>query len=161
MKTDGKLNQVNRWVTVAANVGVLLGIIFLIIELRQNTTATRLQASSNFQDSFSDIEFFITQSPEFAALLDRGRRGETIESAVDQLRLAVFYGNVLRTWQNSHMQYRSGALDEDIWQGSQTRLIQVLKADRGLRDYWQANKAHFSHAFNAMLGSLVADPVQS
>ena len=159
MKTDNKLDWVNRWITLAANIGVLLGIIFLIVELRQNTTATRLQASSNFQDSFSNIEFFITQNAEFAALLDKGRKAEAIDRSVDQMRLDVFYGNVLRTWQNAHTQYQSGALDEDIWRGSQARLTEVLKADRGLFDYWQTNQTHFGLTFNAMIASITDDAV--
>ncbi len=67
---------------MAANIGVLAGIIFLAYELQQNTVATRLEAASNFNASFSEIELFIAGNPEFAELLGRGRDGgET--SAVD------------------------------------------------------------------------------
>jgi len=150
------LDRLNRWMALAANIGVLAGILFLSFELRQNTMTSRLKAASDFQDSFSEIEFFIAQSPEFAELLVKGRNGEEVTGAA-QLRLTVFYGNVLRTWQNTYLQFLSGALDKDIWQGSQTRLTQVLKEDRGLLDHWQTNKSQFSPVFNEMVTSITTE----
>ncbi len=154
------LDRLNRWMTLAANIAVLAGILFLSFELRQNTMASRLQAASDFQDSFSEIEFFIAQSPEFASLLVKGRKGEQL-TVTGQLRLTTFYGNVLRTWQNSHLQYISGALDGDIWRGSQVRLTVVLKGDRGLLDHWRTNKSQFSPAFNNMISSVITEPGKS
>ena len=150
------LDRLNRWMTLAANIGVLAGIIFFAFELRQNTTTSRLQAASEFQGSFSEIEFFIAQSPEFAELLVKGRTGAEVNGA-DQLRLTVFYGNVLRTWQNTYFLYRSKALDKNIWQGSQTRLTQILKEDRGLLTHWRNNKSQFSSDFNEMIGSIILE----
>ena len=34
------MDRLNQWLTLAANVGVLLGIIFVAVEVRQNTAAT-------------------------------------------------------------------------------------------------------------------------
>lgn len=153
MNIDNKLDRLNRWMMLAANIGVLIGILFLVFELRQNTVASRLAAASNFQDSFSEIEFFIAQHPEFAELLESGRNGDEISGA-DNLRLTVFYGNVLRTWQNAHFQYISGTLNKELWIGSQSRLTVVLREDRGLMDHWRNNRSQFSPAFNAMVSSI-------
>lgn len=35
------VETVNRWLTLAANVGVIVGIAFLIVEINQNTQATK------------------------------------------------------------------------------------------------------------------------
>jgi len=106
--TDTKLDRINRWMMLVANIGVLIGILFLVFELRQNTVASRLEAASNFQDTFSEIEFFIAQNPEFAELLDAGRNGRPV-SDVDNFRLHVFYVNVLRTWKTAHLPLESGS----------------------------------------------------
>lgn len=150
------LDRLNRWMTLAANIGVLAGILFLSFELRQNTMASQMKAASDFQDSFSEIEFFIAQSPEFAALLVKGRNGEEV-SDTGQLRLTTFYGNVLRTWQNTHLQFLAGALDKDLWNGSQARLTVVINDDRGLFDHWQTNKSQFTPAFNDMVTSITTE----
>jgi len=114
----------------------------------------QLEAASNFQDSFSEIEFFIAQNPEFAELLEAGRNGDEIVGA-DKFRLTVFYGNVLRTWQNAHFQYLAGTLNRELWNGSRSRLAEVLKEDRGLAEHWRENQPQFSPAFNAMVSSII------
>ena len=150
------LDSMNRWLTLAGNIGVLAGIIFLAFELQQNTVATQLEASSGFQNSFSEIELFIAGNPEFTELLLKGRNDEEISDA-DALRLWVFYGNVLRQWQFTHFMYLSDALHDDIWQTNQNRLAQIIKGDRGLYEHWQSNKLQFTPAFNEMVASMTAD----
>jgi hypothetical protein len=49
------VDRLNRLLGLFANFGVLAGIIFLAFELNQNTVATRLEAASNFNASFSEI----------------------------------------------------------------------------------------------------------
>ena len=149
-------DRLNRWMTLGANIGVLAGIIFLAFELQQNTVATQLEAASNFQDSFSEIELFIAGSPEFAELLRKGREGEEIPVA-DRLRMWVFYGNILRQWQFTHYMYLSGALSKGIWEGNQVRLTQIITEDRGLFDHWQENKLQFSPAFNELVDSMTGE----
>ena len=150
------LDSTNRWLTLAANVGVLAGIIFLAYEIQQNTAATRLEAAGNFQSSFAEIELLIAGNPEFAELLRKGREGEEISSA-EELRLFVFYGNVLRQWQFTHFQYLSDALDEDIWQGQRAFLAQVIGDDLGLFKHWQLHKRQYSAPFNEVVESIVVE----
>ena len=148
------LDLVNRWLTLAANVGVMAGIIFLAFELQQNTVATQLEAASNFQDSFSELDLFIVGNPEFADLLRKGREGEET-SPTDELRLWVFYGNVLRQWQFTFFQYRADALDEKIWEGNRVQLMQIINDDRGLLEHWAINESQFDPAFNEMVESML------
>ena len=150
------LDSTNRWLTLAANVGVLAGIIFLAYEIQQNTAATRLEAAGNFQSSFAEIEMLIAGNPEFAELLRKGREGEEISSA-EELRLFVFYSNVLRQWQFTHFQYLSDALDEDIWQGQRAFLAQVIGDDLGLFNHWQLHKRQYSAPFNEVVESMVVE----
>ena len=37
--------RLDRWLTLFANLGVLLGIVFLVIELNQNTEAIRIESA--------------------------------------------------------------------------------------------------------------------
>ena len=147
------LDSTNRWLTLAANIGVLAGIIFLAFELQQNTVATRLEAASNFNSSFSEIELFIAGNPEFAELLARGREGAEI-TGVEQLRLSVFYNQILRQWQFTHIQYLSDAIDEDNWQAQRAFMAEILRGDRGLLNHWRRFKQQYNSAFNDVLVSI-------
>ena len=147
------LDSTNRWLTLVANIGVLAGIIFLAYELQQNTVATQLEAASNFNASFSEIELFIAGNPEFAELLARGREGEEF-TGVDQLRLTVFYNQILRQWQFTHFQYLSDAVDEDNWQAQRAFMVEIISGDLGLLNHWRNFKHQYSSAFNNVLESI-------
>lgn len=151
-----KLDNTNNWLTLTANVGVLLGIVFLVYELRQNTVATELEVASNFQNSFSDIEMLIASDPEFSEILMKGRIGTELTEQ-EQFRLSVFYGNVLRHWQYVHFQFLSKALDEDIWRGQRIYFTMVLNADVGLLKHWRSSQDHYSPSFNMLIRSMVPD----
>jgi hypothetical protein len=150
------LDSVNRWLALAANVGVLAGIIFLAYELKQNTVATELEAASNFQGSFTELEMLIAGSPEFAELLTKGIAGAST-TEVEQLRLNAFYTNVLRQWQFIHFQYLSGAIDEEVWGGERAYLVELMGLDAGLRNHWQSNKRRYTGRFNEMVGSVAIE----
>ena len=150
------LDSMNRWLTLVANIGVLAGIIFLAYELQQNTVATRVEAASNFNSSFSEIELFIAGNPEFAELLTKGREGTEL-SGSDQLRLWVFYNQVLRQWQFTHYQYVSDVFDEDNWQAQRAFMLAVMSSDIGLLDHWRQTKSQYNPVFNAVINSIVEE----
>ena len=147
------LDLTSRWLTLVANVGVLAGIIFLAYELQQNTVATQLEAASNFNASFSEIELLIAGNPEFAELLVSGREGAQI-TGTDQLRLTVFYNQVLRQWQFAHFQYLSGAMDEDNWQAQRAFMVAVIGGDIGLLNHWRESRPQYNSAFDSVLESI-------
>lgn len=39
-----KPESINHWVTLVANIGVIAGIVFLVLEIQQNTAVTRSAA---------------------------------------------------------------------------------------------------------------------
>ena len=150
------LESTNHWLTLAANVGVLAGIIFLGYELQQNTLATQLEAASNFQDSFTEIELMIAGNPDFAEVLRKGTQGEKL-SATDEFRLSAFYTNVLRQWQFIHFQYLTDSINEEIWRGERAYLTGVIHDDVGLFRTWQSNQQRYSPQFNALIESITTE----
>lgn len=63
--TSGKADRLNRWLTLGANLGVVLGLIILIVEVRQNATLTRADMESRKNDVLAQIELSLAQ-PEIA-----------------------------------------------------------------------------------------------
>ncbi len=151
-----KITGTDKWLNLIANLGVLVGIGVLAYEIQQNTVATQLEVASNFQSSFSEIEMLIAEDSQFAELLFKARTGAELVPQ-EQFRIATFYGNALRTWQNVHFQYLSDSLDVEMWQGEMARFKQVLSEDQGLRDHWKLSQNHYSHHFNELIKSSLND----
>ena len=55
--TTSRVDQVNRWLSLAANFGVLLGLFILIFEVRQTASLTRTTIEIGANNSLSAIEF--------------------------------------------------------------------------------------------------------
>ncbi len=61
-------DKVNRWLTLGANLGVVLGLAFLIVEIRQNTTALTAQAYQARSDALVELSRMIAESEVLATI---------------------------------------------------------------------------------------------
>ncbi len=61
-------DKVNRWLTLGANLGVVLGLAFLIVEIRQNTTALTAQAYQARSDALVELSRIIAESEVLATI---------------------------------------------------------------------------------------------
>ncbi len=103
METD----KVNRWLTLATNLAVVVGIGFLVIEVQQNTAAIRGQASIAVNDSLASLDRAIYADAEFTDIWIRGResldnldpveRERFVKFVLERLNLAVYIEELERT----------------------------------------------------------------
>jgi len=49
-------DNVNRWFSVGANIGVLIGLILVAVEINQANTTARAEMATSFQDRWVDID---------------------------------------------------------------------------------------------------------
>jgi hypothetical protein len=100
-------DKVNRWLTLATNLAVVLGIGLLVIEVQQNTAAIRGQASIAVNDSLASLDRAIYADAEFTDIWLRGResldnldpveRERFIKFVLERLNLAVYIEELERT----------------------------------------------------------------
>jgi hypothetical protein len=55
-------NKINRWLTLAANVGVLAGLVLVSLQIRQNTAITRAQIENDY--FLADMQLELTMMGE-------------------------------------------------------------------------------------------------
>jgi hypothetical protein len=65
------LDKLNQWLTLAANLGVLVGLIFLIFELNQSNRIAVYSAESTRRTQFLDMNTSRIENPEIIAKLMR------------------------------------------------------------------------------------------
>ena len=148
------LDTLNKWLTLLANIGVIAGIIFLIIEINQNSLETRLQTESSFQSTFTTVELAAMTDKELLDALLRSQKGELLTDA-DQLRVLLFYRAVVRGYQNSYYQALSGVLNPQIWEGEKHQMAQSFGFDQGLVSYWRSNQSLYTAEFNLLVTSMI------
>lgn len=62
-----RLDRLNRWLTLAANLGVLLGLIVLIVEVRQSAALARTELEINANNALSLTEYNLATPHNSAA----------------------------------------------------------------------------------------------
>jgi len=101
------LNRLNKWLTLLANFGVVAGIIFLAVEIRQNQVLLEqnqqtmlraqeleiLHATHLEVEQFNDLRAQIYLNKEISELWLNGRSGE-FEDAVEEYR----YNQLCSAW---------------------------------------------------------------
>ena len=78
-------------VTILANVGVVIGLVFLTLEIRQNTAQMRTQGAYSIYQSVETLNQAVYLDEEFADLLHRGEKSFNDLDPVEQSRLATFF----------------------------------------------------------------------
>ncbi len=78
-------------ITILANVGVVIGLVFLTLEIRQNTAQMRTQGAYSIFQSVETLKQSVYLDEEFADLLHRGEKSFNDLDTVEQSRLATFF----------------------------------------------------------------------
>jgi len=151
-----RLQKINTWLTLAANVGVLAGIIFLALEIQQNTAATHSATVQSVTDNST------TGLREYAANADLSRirlKGDFEHSTLSELERFQYFAHNRGYWlhfQNVYFQIGLGALEPRVW-ATYERIICVDMSSRpGLRSEWEQHSAVLDSEFVAVVEECIA-----
>jgi hypothetical protein len=147
-----KKSDLRRTVEIVANVGVIAGIVFLAVELSQNTDAQRSQTVQALQTEFREIFDF---SPELLSASFKSPADRTDE---ERFLRRQFFSRVMRIYENQWYQFERGYLDEELFRGYQQHMRITLASD-DLRELWNQRKelAFFHPEFVAYVDSFIAE----
>ena len=113
--------KTNRWLTLGANVGVLVGVILILIELRQNADLMRAQMIQSRTDNISakyDAQIHSDYWPDLWAKRDLAGSGvEWIEalSPSEYVRVRTYFYREFDELRNQYFQYQQGYLGDKFW----------------------------------------------
>ncbi len=140
-----------------ANIAEVLGIlvvaitlIFLAVQMRQNTKAIRSTATQNVHEMIEALYRPAIENADVADILIRGMRDPTTLSEVETARFFLYWMHSIFGLQNWFYQWREGALDEGIW-SSYSQVLTDLYQTPGIRDFWEQRRHYFSDDFRVYL----------
>ncbi len=125
-------SQLNEWLTLGANLGVLIGIVFLIIEIRQNS---ELHRSDSRKAIISNDQTSLLVALDHHDLFAKLNQKEVL-SKEDQYKLSFLFAIDLRNREFEYFQYKSGSLDEATWKSYKDLILMNHATERG-RIWWE------------------------
>lgn len=97
-------------------VGVIASMIFVGMEIRQNSIATRAATDAAVADGFRELNLVVASSPELARALAANADNPAEAPAEDQILILGLYRALFHTWSNAHRQHLNGTIDPNIFQ---------------------------------------------
>ena len=104
--------RVNTWISLGANIGVIVSILFLAFEINQSTKATIAAAGDSVVDGFNTLNMPVISDPQVAQLFIVGLHDPKALSDAEAVQFAMW----MRSFVNNHMRLqrleRLGLYDE-------------------------------------------------
>jgi hypothetical protein len=107
-----KTIDLGRTIAILANLGVIAGIVFLAIEVQQNSEALGVQARLDRQNVRRSIQTRTVDNLELARALQKSRSGETLTS-IERFILGEEILFRILNWEMVFNDVRDGLLEDD------------------------------------------------
>jgi hypothetical protein len=101
--------ELGQMITILANVGVIAGIAFLAVELRQNNAFLEAEAGRALTENRTTPARFMLESSNVAELAAKLRNGDSLDPA-EEFAERSMYQYMLVNWEWEFREYRAGRL---------------------------------------------------
>jgi hypothetical protein len=104
--------DLGQTITIVANVGVIVGIAFLLVELQQNNRLLSSQAQFNLLQNRTNGITSVSESPEVSAFWTMVNRDEALSDS-EILRVRAYAMKAILNWEWEFREYQSGNIERD------------------------------------------------
>jgi len=139
-----------------SGVGVVLSVIYVSIQIRNNTRAVRASAFQQVVNSFAAISFDIAKDKNLADLYLRAGRDFASLSEVERAQYSFILLSFLRRAENVFFQTEIRMLYTEHWPGIRNS-IKAIMAAPGAQACWSEIKNRLNPEFRAFIDGLIAE----
>ena len=144
-----------RWLALAANVGALIGLVLVVVQLQQNRELMRAEIRHELAMGIVELLTTPAANPQLASILRRGALGEPL-TPDEQFQFTLRSNALLRYWEDVHYQYRQGLYDESEFSKQKDAWAASLAQSVGFVEYWCAVRTLYSPLFMAEMDGLLS-----
>jgi hypothetical protein len=146
-------DRFGRWLTLGANVGVVLGLVLLAVEVRQNASLTRTAMELQKNDALAQIELSFT--PETAAAWVKSIRTPEDMTDVEIRLVEARLVAVMLQWDHMFQMQRSGLVSAAHARQHILNTAQFYFGSAHARNWWRLQ----ARGWDGTLMTEVAGPI--
>jgi hypothetical protein len=130
-----------------AAVAVVVSLIYLALQIRQNTSSVRASTFHQSASSAADFTRAIGEQKEVARILRTGLRGiEQLEDDDDRVRFVMLLHTLFRQYEDFFFQRQAGTLGSESWDAWRYSLRANL-SNPGFTPFWELRRLYFTESF--------------
>jgi hypothetical protein len=146
-------SKVTNWLNLATSFAVIMGILFLGLEIRQNTEMMKSQTRDAISEKQMMFSEWVATEADLANTIAKVNAGLPMEPG-EAVMHAYFLAGVWREWENSYYQYQQGLFDRNEFEPRLTRWRATMR-NQTVRASWAATRQNYSPAFRAQVDAIV------
>jgi len=148
--TIADLGSIGEFVAAIATLGTL---IYLALQIRQNSEAVRINAAQSILASLNEALQSAAASPESARVLILGQSDFDQLEEDEKAQFMVWIFGWFRVLEQAHYYHSKGLLADEIWEGQIAHTRQVI-AGNAINNWWLQRKSFFSSEFQQFIDEL-------
>ena len=137
-----------------AAIATLATLVYLAVQIRQNTRAVRAASHHSVTDSFNHINALIGTDPGAARIYRLGLEGLEKLNEDEQFSFAFLMLGYLRVFETLFYQRDIGTAEEQLYRSEHNSLRWAF-SHVGAREWWRSNEISFSPEFRAHIDEII------
>jgi hypothetical protein len=133
-------------------IAVVASLIYVGIQLRQNTAAIKITTAQAFTDTWNAYISTLNIAPGLADVFFRGLKGTSQLKEGEVVQFYAFLSQAFTTYQSFFIQRQKGVVDEGSWT-SYVQAIIDLMSSKGVREYWEFRHHWYTAEFQDYVNS--------
>jgi len=143
---------------VIGTVGVVVSLVYVGVQVRQNTRATKLATGQNLSRDLREVLAPIYSDSEFSKIYLEGMKDVECLTGAERYRVYAYTMTNLRAMENAYYQYQNGVVDDYVWE-SFVAFMKFVKNVSSTTAFWRDRQHVFSKEFRDFFDELpAADP---
>lgn len=150
------LTKANEIISFIANVGVIGSILFLGLEMRQNTEMIKSQTRDAITEKQMMWYSSLVENEDLAYIWNTSSTEPTLlqRGTPEYYRWSFYILENFRMWENEHYQYQQGLFDSSEFEPRLITWAGVLNRPMSI-EWWQRTQRSFSPDFVSLMDSLI------
>jgi len=150
--------SITDWSAIGEIVGaiaVVISLIYVGVQVKQNTTATRVVTTQAHVESWNHVVSVLCQSSETASTWHQGLQDLSRLEGGQRVQFFAQLSMVNRYYEASYLEWSSGVLDERLWGGLREMLVDSMSYP-GAREWWSHRRHHYCVDYQRIVDNLLA-----
>lgn len=140
-------DRTQRWLTLAANLGVIVSILLLAYEINQSTKATIAAASEGLTEQSLAFMSARLDNEVVARATFKNRRGQELdEFEHDQLVLLQHLN--FRLFESAFLQFRRGLFEQSEWERYERIIASLMSGNQHAVEMWSQTSGGWTAEFS-------------
>ena len=137
---------------IASAFVVVLSLVYVGYELRQNTNAVLSDTQRSLLELVHDVDAWL-QSESFAEIAVRGDEDYSTLTLRERRQYDTYTRNILNVWEHAYYNNRAGLMEDDLWEAWNDSF---WLASGSWRTIWARDKAWYGKEFREYVDSLLS-----